>query len=342
MFEDGSTDALEPRSRPSFEEELRRLMDELTLVTVTAAPAGLVVELAEDFRWHRTRSGSASRIETGRQDTPAAPAPGSLTRPDMAPGRGPDVAPGRGPDVAPGPGPEGAPGRGPEGAPVPGPEGAPGRGPEAAPVPGPDVVPSGDPDDRFVPGALEWDAQFAAGATHLAELREAQAVIGREEARRARALAAFARSRPVSADRPDGEIGAAAAATRAARPTTLAAVSEWAVDEVAVALSITAAAASTLLVESLRLVDALPGTLAALEEGRITWAHVRVMADLVAPVRDDAVRRGRTAAAGPGGRQDPHPAAGRCAAGGDPAGREVDRGAGEGSGPGTRREAVPG
>ena len=34
--------------------------------------------------------------------------------------------------------------------------------------------------------------------------------------------------------------------------------------------SSTAAAASTLLIESLRLVDALPGTLAALEDGRIT------------------------------------------------------------------------
>ncbi|MCW2578271.1 MAG: putative endonuclease, partial [Modestobacter sp.] len=130
---------------------------------------------------------------------------------------------------------------------------------------------------------------FEAGATHLAEVRAAQAMIGAQEARRARAVAAFCRSRPASLDRPDSEVGAAAAATRAARPSSLAAVSEWAVDEVALALSLTESSATRIAVQSLQLVDRLPGTLDALEQGALTWEHARVMTELVAPL-DDAVR----------------------------------------------------
>jgi hypothetical protein len=106
-------------------------------------------------------------------------------------------------------------------------------------------------------------AAFEAGAAQLAEVREAQAEIGRQQARQARALAGFARSRPASLDRTDQEIGAASAATRAARPPALVPVSEWAIDEVAVALSMTGATATRLLTESLLLVDRLPSTLAA-------------------------------------------------------------------------------
>jgi hypothetical protein len=130
-------------------------------------------------------------------------------------------------------------------------------------------------------------AAFEAGAAQLAELREAQAEIGRQQARQARALAGFARSRPASLDRTDDEIGAAAAATRAARPAALLPVSEWAVDEVALALSMTGATAARLLTESLLLVDRLPSTLAALEDGRLGWRHVQVMTDLVAPLGDE-------------------------------------------------------
>ena len=61
----------------------------------------------------------------------------------------------------------------------------------------------------------------------------------REAAELARALAAFAAARPAAVlDRPDGEVGAAAAASRAARPAALTTVSEWAVDEVMVALGL--------------------------------------------------------------------------------------------------------
>jgi uncharacterized protein DUF222 len=130
-------------------------------------------------------------------------------------------------------------------------------------------------------------AAFEAGAAHLAEVRAAQAEMGRQQARQARAVAHFARSRPASLDRTDQEIGAAAAATRAARPVALLAVSEWAVDEVAVALNLTGATAGRLLAESLLLVDRLPGTLRALEEGRLSWRHVQVMTDLVASLSDE-------------------------------------------------------
>ena len=132
-------------------------------------------------------------------------------------------------------------------------------------------------------------ASFEAGALHLDEVRSAQAAIGVQEARRARAVAAFCRSRPSSADRPDPAVGAAAASTRAARPAALTAVSEWAVDEVAVALSLSESGAARIVVQSLQLVDRLPGTLAALQRGRLSWEHARVMAELVAPL-DDAVR----------------------------------------------------
>ena len=64
-------------------------------------------------------------------------------------------------------------------------------------------------------------------------------------------------------------------------------MSEWAVDEVAVALSTTGGAAGRLLAESLSLVDRLPATLAALEDGRLSWRHAQVMTDLVAPLADD-------------------------------------------------------
>jgi hypothetical protein len=137
--------------------------------------------------------------------------------------------------------------------------------------------------------ATRLAASFEAGARHLAEVRSAQAVIGAQEARRARAVAAFCRSRPASLDRPDSAVGAAAAATRAARPSTLAAVSEWAVDEVAVALSLSESSATRIVVQSLQLVDRLPGTLDALGRGALTWEHARVMAELISPL-DDAVR----------------------------------------------------
>ena len=145
------------------------------------------------------------------------------------------------------------------------------------------------PGQRLADRAGALAASFEVGALHLGEVRAAQATIGAQEARRARAVAAFCRSRPASLDRPDAEIGAAAAASRAARPAALTAVSEWAVDEVAVALSLSESSAARIVVQSLQLVERLPGTLAALERGLLTWEHARVMAELIAPL-DDSVR----------------------------------------------------
>ena len=97
----------------------------------------------------------------------------------------------------------------------------------------------GWPDELFAP----LQESLENGGLLLDLLREEQQAIGAAEALRARWIVDFCRSRPSSNDRPDAEIGAAAAATRAARPSILATVSEWAVDEVATALSITSAKA---------------------------------------------------------------------------------------------------
>src|SRR5690349_190320 len=71
--------------------------------------------------------------------------------------------------------------------------------------------------------------------------------ISRQTALRARAVAAFAATRPASADRPAGTPGAMSADRRASRPEVLADVSEWAAQELVVALSITQMAAEKLL-----------------------------------------------------------------------------------------------
>ena len=110
----------------------------------------------------------------------------------------------------------------------------------------------------FAPLRASLRASLETGRVLLDLLREEQRSIGAAVARRARWIVEFCRSRPASNDRPGTEIGAAAAATRAARPTALAAVSEWAVDEVATALSITSARAEVWMVQSVQLVDRLP------------------------------------------------------------------------------------
>ena len=57
------------------------------------------------------------------------------------------------------------------------------------------------------------------------------------------------------------------AATRAVRPAALTEVSEWAVDEVAVALRIPGRAAETQLADAVVLAERLPRTLALLADG---------------------------------------------------------------------------
>jgi hypothetical protein len=127
-----------------------------------------------------------------------------------------------------------------------------------------------------------------AGADRLAAARAAQWEQRRLAAVQVRELAAFAALRPAGElDRPDDEVGAAAAASRAARPATLTKVSEWAVDEVMLALGLSSQAATALLAESIVLAEQLPATVDALEEGRISWRHAQAMAEIVGPVKDE-------------------------------------------------------
>ena len=130
-------------------------------------------------------------------------------------------------------------------------------------------------------------ASLEVGARLLDEVRREHRLVGAAQARQARAVAGFCRSRPSSRDRPDDEVGAAAAATRVARHEALLPVSEWAVDEVATTLSMTSERAERLMVQSLQLTDRLPATLAALERGVLSWDHAAVLCEVVAPLADD-------------------------------------------------------
>ncbi len=124
----------------------------------------------------------------------------------------------------------------------------------------------------------------------LGEVQAADREISRQTAVRARAVAAFAASRPASADRPAGTPGAMRADRRAARADVLVDVSEWAAQELVVALSISAAAAEALLTRSLTLVHRLPRTLAALESGLVHVGHLWPMLERVALIGDATVR----------------------------------------------------
>lgn len=129
---------------------------------------------------------------------------------------------------------------------------------------------------------------WAAGP--LGEVQAASREIARQTAVRARAVAAFAASRPASADRPAGAPGAMSADRRAARAEVLSDVSEWAVQELVVALSITTTAAGNLLERSLTLVHRLPRTLQALETGLVHDGHLWALLERVAPIRNATVR----------------------------------------------------
>src|SRR5690349_4281727 len=77
------------------------------------------------------------------------------------------------------------------------------------------------------------------GAAHLEDAVATGKRMCRDEARRVRSLAGFARNRPAAMfDRVPGETGAASAASIAARPGALTEVSEWAVDEAAATLRV--------------------------------------------------------------------------------------------------------
>ncbi|MEU2349110.1 DUF222 domain-containing protein [Modestobacter sp. NPDC049651] len=142
-------------------------------------------------------------------------------------------------------------------------------------------------DEELVAVSTGLRSSLETGAGLLDEVRHEERVVAAAQARQARAVARFCRSRPATADRPDEEVGAAAAATRAARHPALLPVSEWAVDELSTALSVTSARAERLMVQSLLLTDRLPATLTALEAGALTWDHVAVLCEVLGPLSDD-------------------------------------------------------
>lgn len=131
-------------------------------------------------------------------------------------------------------------------------------------------------------------AGWASGA--LGAVQAADREIARQTAVRARAVAAFAAARPASADRPAGQPGSMSEERRAARPPVLADVSEWAGQELVLALEISNQAAETLLERSLTLVHRLPRTLEALESGALHVGHLFPMLERVAPIADDDKR----------------------------------------------------
>ncbi|MGZ4505859.1 MAG: DUF222 domain-containing protein [Blastococcus sp.] len=122
-------------------------------------------------------------------------------------------------------------------------------------------------------------------------MQAADREIARQTALRARAVAEFAAARPASVDRQPGQPGCMSAERRAARPEVLAGVSEWAAQELVVALSISSAAAEALLTRSLTLVHRLPATLSALEAGALHCGHLWPMLEKVAQIADPKVRR---------------------------------------------------
>ncbi|MGY1715362.1 DUF222 domain-containing protein [Geodermatophilus sp. SYSU D01106] len=124
----------------------------------------------------------------------------------------------------------------------------------------------------------------------LGLVQAADRELSRQSALRYRAVAAFALSRPSSVDRPQGARGAMAADRWAVRPELLRSVSEWATQELSIALSLTSHAAESLLTTSLTLVHRLPATLNALEAGAVHAGHVTALLDHVAPIADDTVR----------------------------------------------------
>ena len=134
----------------------------------------------------------------------------------------------------------------------------------------------------------EPTAGWASGA--LGAVQAADREIARQTAIRARAVTAFAGTRPASADRPAGQPGSMNEERRAARPAVLSDVSEWAGQELALALELSSQAAETLLERSLTLVHRLPRTLGALESGALHVGHLFPMLERVAPIADDEKR----------------------------------------------------
>ncbi|WP_448619993.1 DUF222 domain-containing protein [Geodermatophilus sp. URMC 65] len=137
-------------------------------------------------------------------------------------------------------------------------------------------------------GAAAPSVGWASGP--LGEVQAAAREMSRQAAVRVRAVTAFAATRPASTDRAQGERGAMSAERWAARPEVLRPVSEWAAQELAIALDVTVHEAEAELARSLTLVGRLPRVLDALEAGVLHPDHLWCLLEHVAPIADDASR----------------------------------------------------
>jgi hypothetical protein len=149
----------------------------------------------------------------------------------------------------------------------------------------------GHVDGGTVTGTLAADAPVVGWAEGpLGAVQAAAREMARQAALRARAVAAFAATRPATTDRQQGERGAMAAERWAARAEVLRPVSEWAAHELSIALNTTAQAAEAELERSLTLVQRLPRALDALQAGLLHERHLWCLLEHVAPIADDALR----------------------------------------------------
>jgi hypothetical protein len=144
--------------------------------------------------------------------------------------------------------------------------------------------------DELDGGDLPPDPAVGWASGPLGAVQAADREIGRQTALRARALVEFAATRPASVDRPPGQAGCMSAERRATRPEVLAGVSEWAAQELALALSIPTPTADGQLARALTLAHRLPRTLDALEQGALHPGHLWPLLEKVAPITERRLR----------------------------------------------------
>ena len=144
--------------------------------------------------------------------------------------------------------------------------------------------------DEVDGGDLPPDPAVGWASGPLRAVQAADREIARQTALRARALVEFAATRHASVDRPPGQVGCMSAERRATRPQVLADVSEWAAQELALALSIPTPTAEDQLARALTLVHRLPRTLEALEQGLLHPGHLWPLLEKVAPIPERRLR----------------------------------------------------
>jgi hypothetical protein len=136
---------------------------------------------------------------------------------------------------------------------------------EAEVVPPPPEAPSPWIEDYFAATSTALDVDYLDADRVLTVIADCEAAIARTQAAQLRALARFAALRP---DTTDGLVG------------------EFAADELAPLLRITGNAAQARLDLAVTLTGRLPGTLAALADGVLDLAKVRIVAELTGPLTD--------------------------------------------------------